>query len=160
MHWRRKWQPTPVCLPGESQGRGSLVGCCLWGRTESDTTEVTQQQQQDHYYGVSSAWKRPLLFAKTFHFTQSLRAYHSTLNRMSCSDFMVTERVQEDAKPPLGGDIVMGIQCVWGELDSVSVIFSQLCGGGVVVQSCLTLCDLWTVARQAPLSMGFPRQEY
>ena len=46
MHWRRKWQPTPVFLPGESQGRGSLVGCRLWGRTESDMTEVTQQQQQ------------------------------------------------------------------------------------------------------------------
>ena len=41
MCWRRKWQPTPVFLPGESQGRGSLVGCRLWGRTESDTTEVT-----------------------------------------------------------------------------------------------------------------------
>ena len=41
MHWRRKWQPTPVFLPGESQGRESLVGCRLWGRTESDTTEVT-----------------------------------------------------------------------------------------------------------------------
>ena len=41
MHWRRKWQPIPVFLPGESQGRGSLVGCRLWGRTESDTTEVT-----------------------------------------------------------------------------------------------------------------------
>ena len=40
-HWRRKGQPTPVFLPGESQGRGSLVGCRLWGRTESDTTEVT-----------------------------------------------------------------------------------------------------------------------
>ena len=39
--WRRKWQPTPVFLPGESQGRGSLVGCRLWGHTESDTTEVT-----------------------------------------------------------------------------------------------------------------------
>ena len=39
MHWRRKWQPTPVFLPGESQGQGSLVGCHLWGRTESDTTE-------------------------------------------------------------------------------------------------------------------------
>ena len=38
---RRKWQPTPVFLPGESQGRRSLVGCRLWGRTESDTTEVT-----------------------------------------------------------------------------------------------------------------------
>ena len=41
MHWRRKWQPTPASLPGESQGRGRVVGCCLWGHTESDTTEVT-----------------------------------------------------------------------------------------------------------------------
>ena len=41
MHWRRKWQPTPVFLPGESQGQGSLVGCYLWGRTESDMTEAT-----------------------------------------------------------------------------------------------------------------------
>ena len=41
MHWRRKWQPTPVFLPGESQGWGSLVGCHLWGRAESDTTEET-----------------------------------------------------------------------------------------------------------------------
>ena len=41
MHWRRKWQPTPVLLPGESQGWESPVGCCLWGRTESDTTEAT-----------------------------------------------------------------------------------------------------------------------
>ena len=39
MHWRRKWQPTPGFFPGESQGRGSLVGCHLWGRIESDTTE-------------------------------------------------------------------------------------------------------------------------
>ena len=46
LHWRRKWQSTPVFLPGESQGRGSLVGCRLWGCTESDMTEVTQQQQQ------------------------------------------------------------------------------------------------------------------
>ena len=41
MHWRRKWQPAPMFLPGESQGRGSLVGCRLWGRTELDTTEAT-----------------------------------------------------------------------------------------------------------------------
>ena len=45
MLWRRRWQPTPVFLPGESQGWGSLVGCRLWGHTESDTTEVTSQQQ-------------------------------------------------------------------------------------------------------------------
>ena len=49
LHWRRKWQPTPVFLPGESQGWGSLLGCRLWGRTESDTTEVTQQQQQQYW---------------------------------------------------------------------------------------------------------------
>ena len=49
VHWRRQWQPTPVFLPGESQGLGSLVGCCLWGLTESDTTEVTQEQQQGYY---------------------------------------------------------------------------------------------------------------
>ena len=40
MHWKRKWQPTPVFLPGESQGRGSLLGCHLWGPTELDTTEA------------------------------------------------------------------------------------------------------------------------
>ena len=52
MDWRRKWQPPPAFLPGESQGRGSLAGCRLWGRTESDTTEATQQQtdggNEDH----------------------------------------------------------------------------------------------------------------
>ena len=37
----KEMAPTPVFLPGESQGRGSLVGCRLWGRAESDTTEVT-----------------------------------------------------------------------------------------------------------------------
>ena len=46
MPWRRKWQPTPVFLPGESQWLGSLVGCRLWGRTESDITEATWQRQQ------------------------------------------------------------------------------------------------------------------
>ena len=53
MHWRRKWQPTPVFLPGESQGRGSLVGSRLWGYTESDMTEVTLQQQQQGGEGLA-----------------------------------------------------------------------------------------------------------
>ena len=51
---RRQWHPTPVLLPGESQERGSLVGCRRWGRTESDTTEVTQQQTLPQY--TSCAW--------------------------------------------------------------------------------------------------------
>ena len=40
-HWRRKWQPTPVFLPGESWGQGSVVGFHLWGHTESDMTKAT-----------------------------------------------------------------------------------------------------------------------
>ena len=37
--WRRKWQPTPVFLPGKSHGRRNLVGYSPWGRKESDMTE-------------------------------------------------------------------------------------------------------------------------
>ena len=52
MHLRRKWQLTTVFLPEESQGQGSLVGCRLWGRTESDTTEATQQQHQGFNWNI------------------------------------------------------------------------------------------------------------
>ena len=44
--WRRKWQPTPVFLPGESQGWRSLVGYSPWGRKESDMTE--RRKEKDH----------------------------------------------------------------------------------------------------------------
>ena len=73
MHWRRKWQPTPVFLPGESQGQGSLVGCRLWGRTESNTTEATSQQQQQLSHGsgqrqnVYLLYLYPLLGNNAFH---------------------------------------------------------------------------------------------
>ena len=50
--YKRRWQPTPVLLPGESQGWGSLVGCCLRGHTESDTTEVTWQLQEQHSFYI------------------------------------------------------------------------------------------------------------
>ena len=66
LHWRRKWQPTPVFLPGESQGRGSQVGCRLWGRTESDTTEATSQQQQQaipsYVLSFMEAFNSPITF--------------------------------------------------------------------------------------------------
>ena len=64
MHWGRKWQPTPVFLPGKSQGRGSLVGCRLWGRTESDTTEATQQQQ--HGPNIPDSYAILLFIASDF----------------------------------------------------------------------------------------------
>ena len=56
MHWRRKWQPTPVFLPGESQGWGTLVGCCLWGHTESDMTEATAAAAAAALIYTSSLW--------------------------------------------------------------------------------------------------------
>ena len=52
MHWRRKWQHTPVFLPGESQGRRGLVGCRLWGRTRlkrlSSSILVPEPAHSDH----------------------------------------------------------------------------------------------------------------
>ena len=56
--------PTPVFLPGESQGWGSLVGCRLWGRTESDMTEATQQQQQQQQQQVKNVMK--IIFVSSF----------------------------------------------------------------------------------------------
>ena len=60
MHWRRKWQPTPVFLPGESQGPGSLVGCCWWshriGHTWSDLAAAAATVPV--YPEVTSGWKK------------------------------------------------------------------------------------------------------
>ena len=70
MHWRRKWQPTPVFLPGESQGWGNLVGCHLWGHTESNMTEATWQHRE--LYSISCnnlQWKIIYIY---IHITESL----------------------------------------------------------------------------------------
>ena len=53
-NWRRKWQPTPVFLPGKSQGRWSLVSCCLWGRRVGhkwrDLAAAAAEQINSHIY--------------------------------------------------------------------------------------------------------------
>ena len=66
MHWRRKWQPTPVFLPGESQGQRGLVGCHLWGCTESDMTEATQQQQQQQQQCPTLSFCMAFVLKSTF----------------------------------------------------------------------------------------------
>ena len=73
MHWRRKWQPTPVFLPGESQGQESLVGWRLWGHTELDTTEVTKQQQQQEIFAVLGKY-----FQDFWHMILRRRQWHPT----------------------------------------------------------------------------------
>ena len=57
--WRGKWQPTPVFLPGEPCGQGSLPSCCPWGHTESDTTEATQQQPLSSHFFFFFNWPPP-----------------------------------------------------------------------------------------------------
>ena len=48
-------QPTPIFLPGESHGQRSLEGYSLWGRKESDTTEVTEHTRASNASGVLTA---------------------------------------------------------------------------------------------------------
>ena len=68
--WRRKWQPTPVLLPGESHGQRSLVGCSPWGHTESDTTEAT--------------WQQHITFRSLIHFE-----FISVYGMRKCSNFIL-----------------------------------------------------------------------
>ena len=65
IHWRRKWQPNPVFLPGESQGWGSLVGCRLW-----DAQSQTQLKQLS-----SSSSKYPNYPKQSINSVQSLSKY-------------------------------------------------------------------------------------
>ena len=77
MHWRRKWQPTPVFLPEESQGRGSLVGCHLWNCTESDTTEATQQQQLVNIYAYILSYGHIHQDATIHHYFFEAKSYET-----------------------------------------------------------------------------------
>ena len=64
--WRRKWQPTPVFLPGESLGQRSLAGCHLWGRTESDMIERLSS---------SSSTKKELMGCKAMRFEDLMKGF-------------------------------------------------------------------------------------
>ena len=75
-------------LPGESQGRGSLVGCRLWGRSELDTTEVTLQQSWFPGEGGDLLPAPPLgLQTATPHMTLRLPSVHACVqSSSSCKD--------------------------------------------------------------------------
>ena len=94
MHWRRKWQLTPVFLPGESQGQESQVGWCLWGRTESDTTEVTAAA---HRNAAINIWMQTAqAVGKGFHYLPMrsklrLRGRGLLLQRYMCLFFFFLE---------------------------------------------------------------------
>ena len=100
---KRKWQPTPIFLPGEPHGHRSLVGCHLWGRTELDTTEATQQQQQ-----CVSTSDSPFFLMNT------RRPFFSTILQLELNDQFQLSAFQLRVIFPLtspphstGGDLVM-----------------------------------------------------
>ena len=75
-HWKRKWQPTPVFLPGESQGRGSLLGCRLWGRTEWDTIGSDLAAAAAYWIQRRRQWQpTPVLLPGKSHGRRSLVGY-------------------------------------------------------------------------------------
>ena len=88
MHWRWKWQPTPVFLPGESQEQGSLVGCRLWGaqsRTRltglSSRIPLGRSLKHPKVIGDSGSlgqleWKKSQLWFKISYFGKFYRAYN------------------------------------------------------------------------------------
>ena len=102
MHWRRKWQPTPVFLPGESQGWGSLVGCLLWGPQSQTRLKRQQQQQQPvnlrtillavhlenwetmptYAFVIEKKFER--IRTKNFKTTRTLNAVSRTLDKSQC----------------------------------------------------------------------------
>ena len=107
VHWRRKWQPTPVFLPGESQRWGSLVGCHLWGRTESDTTEATQQQQQQQQ-GSETILQKDFVSVFNDRFVQQPSLFCPPggsralcIHTMPCSHFVASSiNLEQDQKTP------------------------------------------------------------
>ena len=88
VHWRRKWQPTPVFLPGESQRQGSLVGCRLLGHTESDMTGATQQQQQHAFQGCQTINKCHLGIVNHGIFSENTHTHTHTHNVLSLNQFV------------------------------------------------------------------------
>ena len=93
--WRRKWQPTSGFLPGESQGQGSLVGCRLWGCTESDTTEATQRQHIGIYINLELYSSRILpLFQVSQSYYSQLTFYPKKTKLTKATTFEVSDTGQ------------------------------------------------------------------
>ena len=114
--WRRKWQPSPVFLPGKFHGQRSLVGSSLWGH---------KRVRHDWVTSNSSVCKAGSMV--------SVQTYDVCWLDLTPASFDLTLK------------IALRTWCV--------------CASSVA-HSCLPLWDPWTVANQAPLSLGFPREGY
>ena len=104
MHWRRKWQPTPVFLPGESQGRGSLVGCHLWGcRVGHDWSDLAAAATKGCLDAVSS---RPtkLHTEGNPHMNKEDCRIHQLGTLTSIWETKLSEKPEPEGRPPRNQD--------------------------------------------------------
>ena len=109
MHWRRKWQPTPVFLPGESQGWGSLVGCRLWGRRVGDDSSdlaaaAAAAQEGQSSFSVEKIWKVALWFRSRellffFFFAGGRTYFWLACNTLKCFSSLLSHPLK--GRPPL-----------------------------------------------------------
>ena len=135
--WRRKWQPTPVFLLGESHGQRSLVGYSSWSHKELDTTEwLTLHFHLASYKQESAAATAP----------ESLQSCPTLCNPINGS--------------PRGSPVPGILQA--RTLEWVAISFSNAWKWKVrakLLSHVWLLAAPWTAAHQAPPSMGFSRQE-
>ena len=169
MHWRRKWQPTPVFLPGESQRLGSLVGSLLWGcRIRHDWNDLAAAalakiQSRVPCGNWELKWscvprKKINLFGGHVAFSQLqcatylLNPYTNPLNGFNILFFSrwgnrETQRSQMTYwRSQNHGRVVIWIQSIWLHSPwNFTFFLRELPGAGAVLclvtQSCLTLCD-------------------
>ena len=170
IHWRRKWQPTSVFLPGESCGQRSLGGCCPWGRTASDTTEVA--------WHAWMRWRRKWQPTPVFLPGESL-GWRSQVGCHLCghTELDMTEVTQQQQQQQqhefilcfflssLDRSILLGqFYSVWfflivlssksDKLYCILVVFQKPCSQSLQSFSHVRLVATpWTTARQASLSI-------
>ena len=129
-HWRRKWQPTPVFLPGESHGQRSLAGYSSWGRKESDMTE-------------------------RLHFTSIVLIYIENLCfSLYCGSRHTSKSLSDNIRIS-----VYTAQMYFKELNRIIknvCVFQNV----IVYQSCLTLCNPMGCSLPSSMFMELSRQEY
>ena len=111
MHWRRKWQPTPVFLPGESQGRGSLVGWCLGsyrvGHDWSDLAAAAADPYpissnfRDSYWRTFLFWHFVLIYTHVRFLLSGLDSVFVFQSHKLCDNWVNLFLAQKDQGIPL-----------------------------------------------------------
>ena len=125
MHWRRKWQPTPVFLPGESQGRGSLVSCRLWGSSELNL-EACQATIPFwlHWVTVASNWF-PYIHSGATPINQVLSPHNSS------RDLLAKNNNNNNKKHPRGKQAdKLSLDSEWNPKDPIEAVQTCCCPSG------------------------------